>query len=530
MWRLPTLLSFAVLVEGDVTTFNPNEKSKIKIPDDFARCGCVWSEREGCTTSAEQVSQALADSEITKICEETGGAGILNQTDKGVYEGMKVVEARAKKECEVRSRIKDYHPHIAQCASLDAQGCKEHEEFCQYNAQGKNQCGIDMEKLMKKVAGPGRQSHPLMELVLEADKCATVGHNLCDTNHECEFSEETGCGLSKKRAFTQILSHPQVLGMLFLINIGSQCRANYEHGSGTCKSMCQKEFGVCTTDPRKSQSAQVSRLVDTLCQSAYEASGEAKTCPQPCAMGSRRDLRDGRDEKDGEKLCRASESPSTEVALSENDVFICQTYSVVHSTLIAYERHCNMMDAEKEMCVASDKVCAANLNDTWSLHGGKSQQGNEDPAPGLTGILGEISAAVDQHTAPLVTLFESYLGKNPGHVEDLLRAASSASHRLDFEPGEEPGDSVSRVEQTTAGPRPAGKSARDFFSDQYWFGSKSNPDSTSHWLLFVAGLLSAGGLYASFKFGVSLNQWIPCLAPASALSAPVLDDESDLEG
>mmetsp|Transcript_31649 Transcript_31649/g.58147 ORF Transcript_31649/g.58147 Transcript_31649/m.58147 type:complete len:576 (+) Transcript_31649:74-1801(+) len=436
---LPLLIVVGVDAHPQLFTGVPPKKGS-EIPDSFEDCGCIWHDRNGCMPSGSQIVAALGRSSITALCEQTAMRGDRSFPDTAIYDQQNV-PMRTQRECLIRGRVLENHAKFKYCIGHDAEECEEDRvnSFCGWSAQESGLCGIDKERAAAQVVTPRlRSAHPLMSLVQQAIKCRELAHSQCEANNHCSYSEEGGCEISKKYMWLRVLEQPKLLGIILLIGCGAECRANYEYGTGSCSGECQNERGFCTVDPRRSEKAHTSPLVDRLCEYKYKKDGE---CPgSPCKMAKSMGHMpmgslDPDEEEDNRLVCIAAESPGRDFTLNPDDWEIAQTFAVVHSALIGYERHCNLLDIDKARCTASKmNLTCANLNETWTWRGGKKGQGNEDPAPGLIGPLAELAVAVGDGVdlpQPLNNLFSAYLEE---HVEtdqdfkELLDAANQPSH------------------------------------------------------------------------------------------------------
>mmetsp|Transcript_44977 Transcript_44977/g.106830 ORF Transcript_44977/g.106830 Transcript_44977/m.106830 type:complete len:568 (-) Transcript_44977:116-1819(-) len=461
-------------------------------------CGCRWTEQHGCTVTDEQALAGMSTSIVSDMCQETNKKGDRRpgQTSRDIFDPQKAY-SRTRLECILRQRLHDNQPNFQQCLSLDEEECQEQRAFCKHDPQRGRPCSIDMAMLVKRILSNDKVGNRLMKLVLKADACGSMTADECTADTYCEYSEKEGCGLSKKYVYYSIMESPKLLGMFIVIASGSDCRAIYEHGTGKCPSQCQMEYGVCTIDPRIANTAAPTRLVDILCSHSYKIDGK---CPSPCAMlGKEREMPG----HEGMAPCRSADSPSTEDKLSDQDLEVVISFSIVHSGLVGYERHCNLRP--QEACTNLEPVCDG-LNETWTLHGGKGGQARDNPAPGLVGILGEIAANAADSTSAMGQLFDEYLQDNPADIKYLLVAASSHSHHMnDMDPGD-PDEGFRGHHGHRGGFGGGGRGGGDVGTQPWVTPLPPNTlivnDSTGskkYWIAFSGLITAASALYASAK-------------------------------
>mmetsp|Transcript_52135 Transcript_52135/g.117392 ORF Transcript_52135/g.117392 Transcript_52135/m.117392 type:complete len:596 (-) Transcript_52135:105-1892(-) len=440
--RVAALLLTPLLVQCKPSLFDPNPKKRQEVPENFEDCGCTWSSQSGCTLSSYQIEAALGQSQIYHLCKISGHRGDRRKKLEHIFD-PEAVPLRVYKECNLRKALVDVHGKLSHCAGREPEECQanEYSDFCSWGAQEPEVCGIDKARLVAAMVNSRLKQSKFMSLIQEATKCKSLGHNPCEATNHCFYSEAGGCEISQKYIWLRVLEQPKILGIMLLIADMAECRGNYEYGTGKCEGECQYEYGFCTVDPRRGEKAHSSTLVDRLCDFAFR---QNKICPSsPCRQSSDSGGHMSRDEDDEEEggggssriRCTAQDSPGRDFTINADDWEMAAGFAIVHSAMMGFERHCNLLDLDQDRCMSSEmnETCS-NLTAKWTWRGGVKEQANEDPAPGLSGFVAEIAVAQSDGmdgARPLDSLFQTFLeehGTEEGVIKALLDAANQPSH------------------------------------------------------------------------------------------------------
>jgi len=393
-------------------------------------CGCAWTRHNGCGLSGNQFIEAVTHSRIDEMCVRTYGEGDPNMTASKMDPGeLRQAKADAEVECKLRFRIKELGYRFAKCLGLSARECaKTHD--CQWGAQGANVCGIDEEEMVKELVGVHNFHQPLVELIVESDRCSKQGEQDCDGERYCQWNPHEGlCDLHPGQALLLLVEKANAVQTINLAYIGAQCHAWYEHGiDSPCTGICRLEYGVCRATTRIIPNRE-KEMLKKIC----EVSGRRDPVHNPNGE-CRRGCREKKD-RNGKVECVADDSPMRSSGISSSDVEVARQLMALHSGTAFFERHCNAFDNNHSACMAVTDTCPQHympsLKGTWVAKERHDQgHAKADAIPGMNGVLGQLCERIVDGS--FNDWIEEYLTQHPEDFEPLLRGLITRDIDLEF--------------------------------------------------------------------------------------------------